>query len=187
MAFYQDGENVYGIQYRASNEETIDDEFDKILQGVKFNDNTETTLNDITLDDIEYNIELDVPLYSESTNLKEKPDGTLVRKSFVWKFANDSEKKIDYRFGIEQNKNTKLEDMLKEDKKYDEKKLGEETYTFEKGEKKTDKYDHYNYYIQHGEDVYVVQNKGTSSGWFVSRSEESVKAFKTFINSVKFK
>ena len=185
MAFYQVGDNVYGVQYRALNEETIDDEFDKILQTVKMTDATETTVNDITLDNIQYDLATDVPLYSESTSVVEKPDGTLVKKSFVWKYSEDSEK-ISYRFGIEQNKNTKLEDLISADKEYAEKKIGNVTYTFEKGEKKTDTYDHYNYYVQQGEDVYVVQNKGVSNGWVVSRSEESKKAFKKFINAVQF-
>lgn len=185
MAFYQDGEDVYGVQYRASNEETVDDEFDKILQTVKYKKTTKTTLNEFTLDKVTYSLELDVPLYSESTTISAKPDGTLVKMSFVWKFGKDSEK-TDYRFSIEEHKDTKLEELLKEDKEYEEKEIGGTTYTFEKGDESTDVYDHYNYYAQIGEDVYVVQNKGVSNGWLVSRSEESKKAFKTFINSVKF-
>jgi len=185
MAFYQDGEDVYGIQYRASSEETVDDEFDAILQTVRFSKKTETTMNTFTLDNVKYSLELDVPLYSESSNVKENSDGTLVSKSFVWKFANDSEK-IDYRFAIEERKNAKLEDALKEDKEYTKEKIGDVTYTFEKGSDDTDIYDHYDYFVQRGDDLYLVQNKGVSNGWVVTRSDESKKAFKTFIHSVKF-
>ena len=67
MSFYQDGEKVYGIQYRDSNEETIDDEFDKILRTVKMTGATETTLNDVSLDKVKYNLETDVPLFTETT------------------------------------------------------------------------------------------------------------------------
>ena len=73
-----------------------------------------------------------------------------------------------------------------EKKKLEEGQIGDITYSFEKGEKKTDTFDHYNYYVQQGEDVYVVQNKGVSNGWFTSRSDESKKAFKKFIKTVKF-
>lgn len=186
MAFCQKGENVYGIQYRAASEETIEDEFEKILQTVKFTDSTETTLNDFKLDKITYNTETDVPLYSETTYITEKPDGTLIKKSFVWKYSSDSQK-MDYRFGIEEQKNVKLEDVLDAKKEYQEAEIGDVTYKFEKSEDKESIYDYYNYYVQQGEDVYVVSNKGVSNGLFTSRSKESVKAFEGFINAVSFK
>ena len=185
MAFCQKGEDVYAIQYRGSDEKTIDDEFDKILRNVKMTDATETETNDFTLDKVKYTTETDVPVASEVTTLVGKPDGTVVKKAIVWKYANDTTKVL-YRFGIEQHINAKLEDMKKEGKEYTEKEIAGVTYTFEKGDKKTDAYDHYNYYVQQGDDVYVVQNKGVSNGWIVSRSEESKKAFKKFINAVKF-
>ena len=184
MAFYQDGDNVYGIQYKSPNEDAIDDEFDKILQTVKFTDATETTLNDFTLDKIKYNTEVDIPLLTESTNIEENADGTLVCKSYSWEYSKDSEKTA-YRFGIDQYINTKLEDKLKEDKEYTEAKIGDITYTFEKGDEGTDTYDHYNYYVQYGDDVYVIKNMGTGS-WFVSRSDESKAAFKGFIQAITF-
>ena len=186
MAFYQDGENVYGIQYRNSNEETIEDEFDKVLQTVKMTGATETTLNDFSLDKVKYNLETDVPLFSETTIVEEKPDGTLVNKKFTWKYSADSSK-IVYRFGIEEHKNTTVQDVAGEKKKLEEGQIGDITYSFEKGEKKTDTFDHYNYYVQQGEDVYVVSNKGVSNGLFTSRSKESVKAFEGFIKAVSFK
>ena len=185
MAFYQDGENVYGIQYRNSNEETIEDEFDKVLQTVKMTGATETTLNDFSLDKVKYNLETDVPLFSETTTVEEKPDGTLVSKKFVWKYSEDSEK-ISYRFGIEEHKNTTVKDVVGEKKELEEGQIGDITYSFEKSDKKTDVYDHYNYYIQQGEDVYAVQNKGVSGGLITTRSDESKKAFKKFIKAVKF-
>ena len=117
--------------------------------------------------------------------MEEKPDGTVVSKKFIWKYSQDSET-IDYRFGIEEYKDAKLADILKEDKEYEELKIGGVTYSVEKSDKETDTYDYYNYYVQQGDNVYVIQNKGISNGWFVSRSEESKKAFETFINSVKF-
>ncbi len=185
MAFYQDGENVYGVQYKSADTETIDDELDKMLQQVTFSDKKETALNDIKLDKIKYSTETDIPVYSESTDMEEKPDGTVVSKKFIWKYSQDSET-IDYRFGIEEYKDAKLADILKEDKEYEELKIGGVTYSVEKSDKETDTYDYYNYYVQQGDNVYVIQNKGISNGWFVSRSEESKKAFETFINSVKF-
>lgn len=184
MALYQEGEDVYAIQYRSSNEETISDELDKILQNVKITKEKTTTLNDFTLEGISYKVETDVPVYSESTSLKEKSDGTVVSKSFVWKYAKDS-KKTDYRFGVELYKNMKVEEKLNEKKEYEDKKIGEVTYKVEKKEEETDIYDYY--YTQQGEDVYVISNKGVSNGWFVSRSDESKEAFKTFINNVRFK
>ncbi len=186
MAFYQDGESVYGVQYRTASEETIDDEFDKIMQNVKFTKDTETTLNNFKLDKVKYDVKADVPMYSESTNIVEKPDGTLVSKSYSWEYGKDSEK-TEYRFGIDQYVNCKLEEKLSEKKEYEEVKVGDITYTVEKSDSAADEFDHYKFYVQQGEDVYVIQNKGVSNGWLVSRSDESKAAFKTFLQSVTFK
>ena len=186
MAFYQSGENVYGIQYRSSDTETLDDEFDKILQTVKFTEKTETALNNTELDKVEVDTATDVALYSVSTDMEENQEGTLLSKKFIWTYSADSEK-TDYRFGIEEYIDSKLEDILKEDKEYEDVKIGDVTYKVEKGDENADVYDHYNFYIQHGKNVYVIQNKGVSNGWYVTRSDESKVAFKTFINSVKFK
>jgi hypothetical protein len=186
MAFCQKGDNVYGVQYRSDNEETLADEFDKILKTVKFSDAKKTAMNDFVLDKVTYELKTDIPLYSETTNLKEKADGTVVSKSFIWKYSEDSEK-VNYRFSIEQRKDTKLEDLLDEDKEYDTTEINGTTFTFAKEGEDTDALDHNSYYVERGGDVYLIQNKGVSTGWFTSRSDESKAAFKTFIQSIVFK
>lgn len=185
MVLYQDGNKLYGVQYRAVDEETVKDEFDKILQTVRFTDAKETALNDFTLDEVTYELKTDIPLYSTTTDLKQKANGTVVSKSMIWKYSQDSEK-IDYRFCIEQDKNTKLADLLKEDKEYEETEINGTKFTFAKEEENPDALNHSEYFVQLGDDAYVIQNKGVSNGWFVSRSDESKAAFKTFIRSIVF-
>ena len=59
-------------------------------------------------------------------------------------------------------------------------------FTFAKEEENPDALNHSEYFVQLGDDAYVIQNKGVSNGWFVSRSDESKAAFKTFIRSIVF-
>lgn len=182
MAFAQDGDRIYGIQYKAEDEEKASEEFDIILGGVKFIKTDSTVLNDFTLDDIKYEISPDAAVYSVTTSIEEKPDGTVVSKIIMWNYGKD-EDNLDYRFAIRLYKNTQLKDKLNEEKEYTEKQIGDVIYTVLKTE---DEDSLYSYLVQHGEDVYEIYNAGTNGGWFVSRSDESKKAFKEFLATVHF-
>ena len=181
QAFQLEGDDVYGVEYKLP-EGAGREDFDKVLNAVKFTDAKDTLLSDESIYDIKYTIDESLPLYGTRINEVEKQDGTMEEKTVNWYYGQEKDK-YDFRFMIRVYKGSKLEDILKEDKEYVDQKIGD----LEFKALKTDDDKPYEYYIQHGEDVYEIRNNGSNnSGWFLTRSDESVEAFEKFLNTIKF-
>lgn len=179
-AFIQKGEDAYVVSYDFA--EKIDKEaFDKLMADVKFSESGEMVdNNNVQLDSIQYTLDSALNVYSTVSNLTQTPAGDTTEKRLVWKFGKDKDNE-DFSFTINQYNNTTVEQQKKEDKEYEQKQVGDITYTVRvDGDKKP-----YEYFVQHGSDVYRIWNGG-KSGFVTTRSEECEAAFEKFVNSVSF-
>ena len=117
-----------------------------------------------------------------STSSSERVDleGNTLRKSFTWRYGQDADN-LDYRMLIRVVYGGKVEDELSEYSTYEDGTLlglpckirMEDGHQIE-------------YFVQRGDDVYVLKNMGVNGGWFVDRSEESYSAFDALIETVSF-
>lgn len=181
-AINQTDDVTYGIQYKLAEGSEDSAVFDKALEGVSFTDNKTSEINEEGLGDISYTLDSALNVASCYDDLEETSDGEMKSKAYTWRFGKDKDN-IDFRFVIRVEKGKKLEDELDEKKTYDEKEIGGLTWTaFNNGDG-----EYYDYYIQHGGDVYIVKNIGVSTGWGTTRSDESFEAFGKLMDSISFK
>ena len=155
MSFAQVGEDVYGVQYTLPDSETREP-LEQVLGQISFTDKTETDINDKDLYDVSYTIDPELPLAGWETNLTEATDGTVTKKSVTWDFGESADD-LDFRFVIRVHKNTTIDQIIKADKEYEEKTIGELTYTVLKADEGKAPYE---YFTQHGDDVYQIRNNG---------------------------
>lgn len=181
-AYAQKDAHIYGISYTPPAEGTRDP-FDTVMDAIHFSEKMETVTDDAAFEGLSYTVDEELPLYSTTTTVTEKQDGTLLKKLVQWNYGKDGDN-LDFRFYVCLLKNTTLENELDSEKEYEEKNVGDITYKVLKPDEGKAAYA---YYTQHGDDVYEIRNRGVSNGWFgVSRSEESEAAFEKFLNSVHF-
>lgn len=181
-AYAQTDAHIYGFAYTPPAEGTRDP-FDQAIDAIHFSDKMDTVTDDITFEGVSYTLDEELPLYSTDTSLLQKQDGTELKKSLQWNFGKDGDN-LDFRFVFYLFKNTTIENEIDSEKEYEEKTVGDITYTVLKPDEGKAPYD---YFVQHGDDVIEIKNRGVSNGWFgVSRSEESEAAFEKFLNSVHF-
>ena len=179
-AFLQKDADAYAIRYKFA--DSIDKEkFDKVMANVKFAENADLTENNIEFDGIQYTLDSTLNVYCTTSTLKETPDGTAVEKRLSWKFGKDKDNE-DFAFVIAEYKNTTVEQQLKKDKKYEQKQVGNITYTVRADSDGKP----YEYYTQHGSDVYLIRNNG-KSGFVTTRSDKSVEAFEKLLSTISFK
>lgn len=117
-----------------------------------------------------------------STSSSERVDleGNTLRKSFTWRYGQDADN-LDYRMLIRVVYGGKVEDELNEYTTYEDGTLLDLPckIRMEDGHQ-------IEYFVQRGDDVYILKNLGVSGGWFVDRSEESYSAFDALIATVSF-
>ena len=179
-AFLQKDADAYAVRYKFA--DSIDKEkFDKVMANVKFTENADLTENNIEFDGIQYILDSTLNVYCTTSTLKETPDGTAVEKRLSWKFGKDKDNE-DFAFLIAEYKNTTVEQQLKKDKKYEQKQVGNITYTVRADSDGKP----YEYYTQHGSDVYLIRNNG-KSGFVTTRSDKSVEAFEKLLSTISFK
>jgi len=182
QAYAQKDAHIYGFQYTASAEGKREI-FNEAMEAIHFSDKMESVTDDITFEGLSYTIDEELPLYSTTTTLVEKQDGTVLKKSLQWNFGEDAEN-LTFRFVIRLFKNTTVDKEINEKYEYEEKTVGDITY---KVLKPSEGKAAYEYFTQHGDDVYEIRNSGISNGWFgVTRSEESEAAFEKLLNSIHF-
>lgn len=180
QAFLQMGEDVYGIQYaKCPDMET----FEALLDSITFSDSADTLGHDRDLFDINYTIDDSLPLWGYTSNITETPAGELIQKEVTWLFGKEMDD-LDFRFMIRVYKNKTIEELKKEDKLYEEATVNDIAYTVLASE---DDDPPYEYYTQHGDDVYEIRNSGSNTGWYTVRSDESYTAFDAFLNTISFK
>ena len=180
MAFIQVDKDLYAVDYTTS--EKNEDKLRELVKGVSFTNKTTTIVDDTSLNDIQYKID-DRNLAETGVRREEDPKGNLIAKTVTWYFGED-ENNVDFRFMIRVYANSKLEDVLSESKTYEQKEINGITYSSLVND---DGNPSYEYSVQHGDDVYMIRNNGSSNGWFTNRSEESYTAFETFMNNISFK
>ena len=196
-AFAQRENDLYAVQYTPAEEPESTEEtdstdeteaaaqsagLDDMLAAITYTDFEEPEVDDSELFDLSVSLEgLNTNGYS--VNVTATPDGEITEKSVSWKFGEDAERP-DYRIYTRIFRGKTVEDVLKENKEYEKKTVGELEYTVlvDTGEDMP-----YEYYVQHGEDVYEIRNNGDTSGLFVKRTEESFEAFEKILNSVTFR
>lgn len=107
-------------------------------------------------------------------------EGNTIKKSLTLFFGQDKDN-IDYRLLLRVVCNAKVEDELNESTTYEDGTLQglpckirmEDEHPIE-------------YFVQRGNDVYILKNLGYNGGWYVDRSEESYAAFDALVASVTF-
>lgn len=179
-AFAQKESDVYAVQYTPA-EGGDGALLDELLAGLSFAESEEPIVDDVDLFDITFTVDDTLPIAGTSVNVSATPAGDITRKSVMWKYGEDAND-LDFRFTVIVCRNSTLENVLDAEKEFETKTVGELEYTV----LKTDDDAPYDYFIQHGDDVYEIRNSGKYTGWSVSRSEESAAAFEAFINSVSF-
>jgi hypothetical protein len=198
-AFFQHGADVYGVQYSlpetdeaAEGDETAESAestdgkalLKECVAALRFKEEAAACeAADLGLFDITCAPDETLKISGHTVTEVCSAAGELQKKSVTWKYGEDFSSP-DFRLLIRVFRGETLQDLLKEDKEYEEKTVGDITYTVLKADEGTAPYE---YYVQHGEDVYEIRNNGNDSGWFVSRPEESVQAFEAFVNSISFK
>lgn len=180
-AFCEEGDVIYAVGYSFADK--IDNEkFESFMAGISFTNAKTTEENDDDLFGINYDAKVGGNICGTSVALTEKPDGTLVNKSVNWHYGKD-DNEPDYRFFIRIYKNTTVDEQLNKDKTYEEKVINGITYKVRKADEGKKPFE---YFTQHGNDVYKIYNNGKSGSWFVDRSEQSQAAFEKFVNSISF-
>ena len=180
-AFYQEGTVIYAAGYNFADK--VDNEkFESLMKGISFTNATTTEENDDDLFGIRYDAKVAGNICGSSITLTEKPDGTLVNKSIIWHYGTD-DNEPDYRFLIRVYKNSTVDEQLSEDKEYEEQVINGVTYKVRKADEGKKPFE---YFTQHGNDVYKVYNNGKSGVWSVTRSEQSEAAFAKFLNTISF-
>ena len=181
MAFIQNGEDLYAVDRYLN---TVDDGtiLKEVLGGVSFTKSTTTTLDEAGFDELNYQLDDDHSVYKTATRISEDAEGNQTEKMVFWYYGSDEN--TDFRFMINAYRNSTFEDILSKEDTYEEKEINGIAY---KVLVNTNGDPSYEYYTQHGNDVYMIRNSGTSNGWFVDRSEESYTCFEKFLNTVSFK
>ena len=186
-ALLQHGADVYGVQYvLPENAEGVDGKANlkEIVTALRFTEEAaDVKAADIDLYDVTYTVDETLKLAGYGITVLKNTAGEITKKSVVWKYGEDLSDP-DFRILVRVFRGQTLESVLNEGKEYEEKAVGDLTYTVLKVDEGETPYE---YYIQHGDDVYEVRNNGKDSGWFSSRPEESVQAFDAFIATVNFK
>ena len=171
------GEDLYAVEYTGDIEE-----LKEFMKSISFTDAKDTITDDTELGDIAYQFEDEDKVCSHSVRVVENKSGEIERKNVQYYFGEDDDN-LEYRIYFCLHKNAKIEELTDPDKTYEEREINGITYTAHI----SDSYDKpYNYYTQHGNDVYQIANNGTS-GWFVNRSDESFEALEAILNTVSFK
>ena len=171
------GEDLYAIDYTGDIEE-----LKEIVKSISFTNAQDTITDDTELGDISFTFEDEDKVYAHTVRVLENKAGEIERKSVQYYFGEDDSNQ-EYRIFFSLHKNVKIEDLTDPDRTYEERTINGITYTAHI----SDNYDKpYNYYTQHGNDVYQIVNNGTG-GWFVDRSEESFEALEAILNTVSFR
>lgn len=183
MALSQINDILYGIEYARAEGSEDRELLDKALESVKFEDVDSVMENadEDVMGDISYQLDPTLTIASTYSDDKQNLEGETVRKSKTWRFGKDKDN-LDFRFLIRYIKGGKVEDELPSGGNFGEETVGEFTYTV----RLDDDSNAYEYYLQRGDDVYVLKNLGASNGWSTTRSDESKTAFKALVESVSF-
>lgn len=180
-ALCQEGDVIYGIGYYFG-DKADKAKFEGLMAGIRFTDATETAQNDEDMFGIQYDAKGAGNICSTTSSVTQKADGTVVEKMVGWHYGTD-EKNLDYRFLIRVYRNTTIEEMQNQYAEYEEKEVGGIQYTVKKAD---DGQKPFEYYTQHGNDVYKIYNNGVSENGSVKRSEQCQSAFEAFVNSIHF-
>ena len=180
IAFAERNGDLYAVSCEPADGQDGSAMLDSTLAQVGFDSATETSVDDIDLYGARYTVDEALPLAGISIRVTASPDGTVTKKDVAWKYGASVDE-LDYTLMIRVFKNAALESVLKEDKEYEQTTVGGLEYTV----LKTDDDAPYEYYTQHGDDVFEIRNNG-KTGWVTTRSDASVAAFEAFLNSVSF-
>ncbi len=180
LSFAERNGDLYAVSCKAADGQDGAALLDAALAQVSFISATETSIDDTDLYDIRYTIDEALPLAGTAIRVTASPDGTVEKKDVYWSYGESADN-LDYTLMIRVFKDKTVESVLKENKEYEQKTVGGIEYTV----LKTDDDTPYEYYTQHGSDVYEIRNNG-KSGWTTTRSDESFAAFEAFLNSISF-
>ena len=183
QAYTQHGSNAYGVQCTVP--EGVDGPAlrSEKIAAITFADaEAEIKPNDTDLFDVRYTVSEDLPLAGYGITVLENDAGEVVKKSVVWKYGDDLSDP-DFRLMIRVFRNDTVENVTDADKTYEETTVGDIAYTVLKADEGKAAYD---YFTQHGSDVYEIRNNGHYNGWSTVRDEASESAFEAFLNSIHF-
>lgn len=180
MAMIQIGNVLCGIDCIPADGSEDYSKLDAALEKLHFGECEFVTEVEEGLSGINYDLSVLAEPVSISSTHRVDLEGNTLRKSFTWRFGQDKGN-IDYRFLIRVVYGGKVEDELS-------------TYTtYEDGtlqglpcKIRMDDGHEIEYFVQRGNDVYILKNMGYNGGWYVERSDASHEAFKAFVATVSF-
>ena len=178
-AFAQKEDDLYAVQYTPVDGDGA--RLDELLAALEYGESVEPIIDDTDLYGINYKLDETLNVCGVSVLVSEDTEGKVTKKYVLRKFGENVEKP-DFRFVIYAYPGATVESFMDETKEYETKTVGELEYTV----LKNDSGSPYEYYIKNGDTVYEIRNNGASSGWGVTRSDESVAAFEALLNTVSF-
>lgn len=177
VACVQIGQDLYAITYDGFESQ---EDIDAVLAGITFTDATDTQLYDRDIAGIGYSVDPAWGIQSCNVTVSGDAQGALEYKTVQWYFGEGDS--VDFRFIVRCYYNTTLDAVLGEDADTEEVEIGGYTYTAVTASDE----EPYSYYIQQGDNVYLIRNNGRTSLIWTTRSDESRAAFRQFLGTVTF-
>ena len=182
-AYTQAGKDAYAVMYIADSAEASKSMLEETLKTLRYEEEEVLSPADLDLYDITYTVDDSLTLAGYNITETTDADGKVTEKTVQWKYG-DNLSDPDFRIRITVYKNDTLDNVTDEDAEYEDKTIGDITYTMLHV---SEGYVPYDYLVQHGSDVYEIRNAGRYTGWGTTRSTESEEAFTAFVESVRFK
>lgn len=180
MVFFQIGDVLCALDCVPAGDSEDYSMLDEALENLQFGECDFSCESDENLGAIRYDLSvLDDPVSIYSVQLVDL-EGNTIRNSLSWRYGED-EDNLDYRLLIRVVYDGNVDDELSEYATYEDGTLQglpckirmEDGHPIE-------------YFVQRGDDVYILKNMGVSNGWYTGRSEESYSAFDALIATVSF-
>ena len=177
----EEGGRLYVISYDPETEGERGPLDDAIANTKIESENKGMTTTD-EIQDVSYTIDPSLPYCGSTISIWEDAAGVLDEKYVVLQFGRDL-KDSDYSLVLGIFKNRKVEDMVSTlATDYEIQTIGENTYDANK----PDDDGVYRYYTQHGNDVYVFKDGGSTKSWYLERTDDSKAAFDMLMQSIVF-
>ena len=177
-----DGGQLYVIYFYPSSEgerKVLDD----AIVTTKIEDSGSGATLTPELPDLSYTQDPSLPFCGYAISLEEDALGEVEEKTVIQVYG-ESFSKMDFSIVTTLYKNKKIEDvasaLLTE---YDLVTIGDYSFNANKAD---DELGVYKYYTQHGDDVYLFKDGGSSGSWWYERSDASKAAFEAFLPTVVF-
>ena len=189
---YKSGDNIYEIceenghlyviYYNPANEGergVLDD----AIASIRFEDANGGLSLTPYIPDLSYTLDPSLPFCGYAMSLEEDSSGNVVKKILGFVYGK-SFSEMSYSTAVTMYKNKKVDEVVYDlSTDYEIVTIGD--YSFD-ANKDSDELGTYEYYTQHGDDVYMFKDGGVASSWLYERSDESRAAFEAFLSTIVF-